>query len=238
MKITVGIPAYNVKKEEFKKCVESIINQTFKPFEIIIVDDGSNPPLEFALPDLKEIPIKVITHKENKGIGEARQSIVDNASEETNYLAFLSADDIWEPNFLEVMAKTALQHSNKVLYSNYYLIDGEDSIVNKTNYLSYRDHKDFCLACLEAANRNTMFVNFSTTFFPKKVFKKFKFKYRFGEDLYFLLVSMKHFEYHFVKDCLLKYRVVDNTTSRIRNKIGENNEKILKEVREYWEQKV
>ena len=83
-----------------------------------------------------------------------------------------------------------------------------------------------------------MFVNLNTSLFPRKVFDKIKFKYEFGEDLYFLLISMKDFEYHLVPEYILKYRSWDgNTTSKVRLKIVENNEKIIKEVLEFWQQK-
>ncbi len=235
MKITVGIPIYNQKPKYFRECLESIKAQSYQSFECIILDDGSSNREEVEK-ITEEYGFKYIYQK-NSGIGAARQAIVDNASKETDYITFLSSDDIWEPNFLEVMRKTTIKHQEKILYSNYYMTDGENNIINKTGFRGYKDHQDFCLACLESANKNTMFVNFSTTFFPKEIFEKVPFNknLRFGEDLDFLLKSMKHFEYYFVKDYLLKYRAVDNTTSRIRHKIGENNEKILKEVREYWE---
>ena len=233
MKVSVIIPVYNQKPEYFKQAIESVINQTVKPHEIIIVDDGSDEqPLEFALPDGGDI-IKIIRNKKNSGIGFSRQKGVDEAT--GDYIAFLSSDDIWDKKFLEVMINIAKEQPRKILYSSNYHIDREGNIMGKFEAPSYDDHEDFCMACFEAAYKNNMFVNFSTTFFPKEVFEKCKFKYRFGEDLYFLLISMKDFQYHLVPQYLLKYRAVGNLTSRIRHKIPENNEKIIKEVREYWE---
>ena len=231
VKISCIIPVYNQKPEYFTQAVESVLNQTRKPDEIIIVDDGSDKPIieDFAC----STDIKIIRNEKNMGIGFSRQRGVDEAT--GDYITFLSSDDIWDPNFLEVMIKEAEKHPQKIIYSNYDIIDGEGNIIRKFNSPSYDNHEDFCIACLENAYRNTMFVNFSCVFIPRKVFDKVKFKYKFGEDLYFLLISMKHFEYHLVPQYLLKYRAVDNLTSRIRDKIPENNEKIIKEVKEYWE---
>ncbi len=237
MKITIGVPIYNQNLKSFRECLESIKNQTYQTFECIVLDDGSDTKEEVEQ-ITKEFGFKYI-YQENQGIGSARKSIVDNASKESDYLAFLSSDDIWELNFLEKMASVALQHPNKILYSNYYFIDGGGNIINKTSFISYKDHKDFCISAWGVAEKNNMFVNFSTTFFLIEVFKKVPFnkKLTFGEDLDFLLRSMKHFEYYFVEDYLLKYRVVENTTSRILDKIPLNNEKIRKECKEYWNAK-
>ena len=232
MKITIGVPIYNQNVSYFRECLESIKSQTYQDFECIILDDGSDNNKEVEK-ITKEFGFKYIYQK-NAGIGAARQSIVDNASKETEFIAFLSSDDIWDEKFLEVMIKTAKEQLGKILHSSNYHIDKEGKIIMKFEPPTFDSHEDFCLACLESAHRNTMFVNFSTTFFPKEVFEKVKFKYRFGEDLYFLLISMKHFQYHLVPQYLLKYRAVDNTTSRIRHKIGENNNKIIKDVLEYW----
>ena len=231
-KITIGIPIFNQKVNYFRECLESIKNQSYQNFECVILDDGSDNRDEVKK-ITKEFGFKYIYQK-NAGIGVARQSIVDNASKETEFITFLSSDDIWDEKFLEVMINTAKEQPGKILHSSNYHIDREGKIIMKFEPPNFDSHEDFCLACLESAYRNNMFVNFSTTFFPKEVFKKLKFKYRFGEDLYFLLISMKHFQYHLVPQYLLKYRAMDNTTSRIRHKIRENNDKIIKEVLEYW----
>ena len=78
--ISIVIPVYKVEKY-LEKCIESIINQTYKNLEIIIVDDGSpdNCPQmcdEFAKSDKR---IKVI-HKENGGLSDARNAGIDMAT--------------------------------------------------------------------------------------------------------------------------------------------------------------
>jgi len=235
MKITIGVPIFNQTPKYFRECLESIKNQTYQDFECIVLDDGSDNKKEVEK-ITKEFGFKYIYQK-NQGVGAGRSAIVDNASKETEFISFLSSDDVWDKKFLEKMTKIAKQQSGKILYSTYYMINEDSEIVTKANILGFYDHEDFCVACFDSAYGNNMFVNFSTTFFPKEVFKKVQFskKLRFGEDLDFLLRSMKHFKYFFVPEYLLKYRAVHNLTSKIWHKISENNEKIIKEVREYWE---
>ncbi|KKK87454.1 hypothetical protein LCGC14_2753070, partial [marine sediment metagenome] len=120
MKITIGVPIFNQKTEHFRECLDSIKNQTCNQqiFECIILDDGSDNKEEVE-EMAKEFGFKYIYQK-NAGVGAARQAIVDNASKETEYICFLSSDDIWEPEFLETMIKTIKEHPEKILYSNYY----------------------------------------------------------------------------------------------------------------------
>jgi len=232
-KVSVIIPIYNQKEKYFKECIQSVINQTRKPDEIIVVDDGSNPPFGFALPDAKKIPIKLIRNKKNMGIGFSRKKGVEEAI--GDYIAFLSSDDIWDKDFLKIMFETAKQHRGKILYSKFFKIDGESKIIEENSSLSY-EYEDFCIACWNSAYKDSMFVNFSTTFIPKEVFEKVQFdeNLRFGEDLDFLLRSMKHFEYYLINQPIVHYRIVDNLTSKIFDKIPKNNEKIRKNCMEYW----
>ena len=235
MKISVIVPVYNQKQEYLDRTLNSIINQTKKPDEVIIIDDGSDPKVSFALPDAKKVPIKIIRNDTNMGVGYTRQKGVEEAS--GNYICFLSSDDVWDERYLEVMEKTSKDHPDKILYSDYSFIYGDGKITNNTKFLRHKDHEDFCIACWAAAEKNNMFVNFSTTFFPKKVFDKVQFNkdLRFCEDLDFLLRSMKHFEYHLVSQHLLQYMAEGNQTSRIFDKVPKQNEKIRTDCRRYWD---
>ena len=234
VRITVGVPIWNQNPKYFRKCLESIKNQSHQNFECIVLDDGSDNKEEVE-EITKEFGFKYIYQK-NQGIGAGRSTIVDNASKESEFICFLSSDDVWDERFLEVMIREAEKHPKKIVYSSYYIIDGEENIVSKINPPTFDSHEDFCMFCWSAAERNTMSVNFSCIFIPKVVFEKVQFnkKLRFSEDLYFLLFSLRDFEYHLVPQYLLKYRAVDNTTSKIWDKLPEQNKKIRKEAREYW----
>jgi len=234
MEVSVIIPVYNQKPEYFKEALDSVLNQTVAPCEIIVVDDGSEIlkiPKQNKMP---LIPIKVIRNEKNMGIGYSRQKGVEEAKGE--YIAFLSSDDIWDKNFLKVMVENALVNPDKILYCAYYIINEKGEIINIFNPPNFENYDDFCIACWNAAERNTMFVNFSSIFIPKKVFDKVKFDktLRYCEDLDFLLRSMKHFQYHLVNEPLLRYRATDNLTNKILNKIPEQNKKIREKCLRYW----
>ena len=97
--ISVIVPVYQVEKY-LERCVKSILSQTYKNLEVILVDDGS-PDQCPAICDAcaeKDARVKVI-HQENKGLSGARNAGIDAASGE--YLAFVDSDDYVSPHFIE-----------------------------------------------------------------------------------------------------------------------------------------
>lgn len=97
--ISVIVPVYRVEKY-LERCVKSILSQTYKNLEVILVDDGS-PDQCPAICDAcaeKDARVKAI-HQENKGLSGARNAGIDAASGE--YLAFVDSDDYVNPHFIE-----------------------------------------------------------------------------------------------------------------------------------------
>lgn len=100
-KISVIVPVYNVKSY-FEKCIESIVNQTYKNLEIILVDNGSIDGSgticdEYAKKDSRV----VVKHKEPGGPSEARNIGLDMAT--GDYISFVDSDDYMDSNMFEVL---------------------------------------------------------------------------------------------------------------------------------------
>ncbi|MBO4674808.1 MAG: glycosyltransferase family 2 protein [Elusimicrobiaceae bacterium] len=102
-KISVIIPVYNVRPDFIETAINSVLNQTYKNIEIIVVDDGSTEKetLDY-LQTLNHPTIKLI-HQENKGLGGARNTGINHAT--GDYIGFLDADDWLSPNYYEVLYK-------------------------------------------------------------------------------------------------------------------------------------
>ena len=94
---SVLIPLYN-KEKYIKKTLDSILNQTFSNFEIIIINDGSTDKSCEIIESIKDDRIRLI-HKKNGGVSSARNRGIGEAKGE--FIAFLDADDEWLPNKLE-----------------------------------------------------------------------------------------------------------------------------------------
>ena len=126
--ITVIVPVYNVEKY-IHKCIDSIINQTYKNLEIILVDDGSPDNCgkicdEYAKKDSR---IKVI-HKENGGLSDARNAGIDVAKGE--YLCFIDSDDEVTIDYVEYMYNMIVEDNTDMAISEVKKILKKSDIAN------------------------------------------------------------------------------------------------------------
>lgn len=105
MKLSIIVPIYKVE-QYLRRCVDSILAQTFTDFELILVDDGSpdNCPAicdEYAEKD----PRIVVIHKENGGLSDARNAGLDIAK--GDYIGFVDSDDFIHPQMYEMLIESA-----------------------------------------------------------------------------------------------------------------------------------
>ena len=98
-KVSVIIPVYNGEKY-LQKAIDSILNQTFTDFEIIIVNDASIDGTADILDSLNDPRIHIITHKNNSGPSESRNDAIRNSS--GKYIAIMDSDDLSVPQRLEM----------------------------------------------------------------------------------------------------------------------------------------
>jgi glycosyltransferase involved in cell wall biosynthesis len=109
IKVSVIVPVYNVE-EYVKKCIDSLLNQTLKEIEIIVVNDGSADAslsvIEGIAVNNPDRKIEIITQS-NKGLGAARNTGAANATGE--YIAFIDGDDWVEPQMMETMYNEAMR---------------------------------------------------------------------------------------------------------------------------------
>ncbi|AGK95883.1 glycosyltransferase family 2 protein [Clostridium pasteurianum] len=120
--VSVVIPTYN-RKDIIERAVNSVLNQTYKNIEIIIVDDNSNDGTEDLVSKVysKLKNIKYIRHETNRGGNAARNTGLKYSS--GKYIAFLDSDDEWFPEKLE--KQLLLMHEKKadLVYTDYILFN-------------------------------------------------------------------------------------------------------------------
>ena len=127
MKVSVIIPVYNVKLY-LERCVYSVLRQTYKDLEIILVDDGSKDNSgelcdQLALSDQR---IRVI-HQENQGLSGARNTGISQATGE--YIIFLDSDDEWLlDNGLEVLMQKGGVGNDLIIFKNVHIWHGHERI--------------------------------------------------------------------------------------------------------------
>ena len=120
VKVSVLVPVYNTSANEFKTCIDSLLQQEFEQYEIIIVDDGSafcavrEGLLEGYLLDSR---VTLIRHSNNKGLPSARNSALEMAK--GDYVVHVDSDDFWITNdVLATLYETALVDCCDVLRFN------------------------------------------------------------------------------------------------------------------------
>ena len=118
MKFSILVPVYNVE-QYFEQCLQSLLNQTYKDFEIVLVDDGSTDSSgEICDRYQAEYPEKIkVVHKKNQGLISARRVGIKEAS--GDYCIFVDSDDLIEDNLLEVLAGFISKNKTDVLLYSY-----------------------------------------------------------------------------------------------------------------------
>lgn len=234
MKISVVIPVYNVEKY-LKKCLDSVINQTLKDIEIIIVNDGSPDNSqaiidEYAKKDRRIIPLI----QENGRQGKARNTGLKHAKGE--YISFIDSDDYIEIDMLEKMYDNAKLENSDVVICSFYKHYGK-----KKNHISINDN----LILDTISNNNPKLFN---TFGPcSKIYKRdllIKNNIKFMEKVYYedvsftLKVLTLAKKISFVNEPLYNYIIREGSTMNSNNAIR-NLDIIIAfdDVIEYFENK-
>lgn len=112
VKVSIIVPVYNVEKY-LAKCLDSLINQTLKEIEIVVVNDGAtdNSPQIIEEYSKKEPRIKVV-NQENAGLSAARNSGINAATAE--FMTFLDSDDWLDEDFVEKLYNAAINNNTDI----------------------------------------------------------------------------------------------------------------------------
>lgn len=122
-KVSIIIPIYNAEKS-IRRCIESVLNQEFQEYELILVNDGSKDQSgqicdEYAAKDAR---IRVI-HKENTGVSDSRNLAISNARGE--YLQFMDSDDWITTDATDLLYHAAKEHNCDMVISDFYRVVGQ-----------------------------------------------------------------------------------------------------------------
>ncbi|MFS0861501.1 glycosyltransferase family 2 protein [Fredinandcohnia sp. 179-A 10B2 NHS] len=135
-KVSVVVPVYKVEKY-IHRCVDSILNQTYKNLEIILVDDGSPDSCAEIVDSYAESDSRIIAlHKENGGLSDARNFGMNYATGE--YTFFIDSDDWVETNIIETLVSNSVRYKADVVQSAFYYAY-EDYLLYDNRYYSKDD---------------------------------------------------------------------------------------------------
>ncbi|AJG97792.1 hypothetical protein LF65_01178 [Clostridium beijerinckii] len=196
-KISVIIPYYN-RESTLKRALDSVLNQTYKDYEIILIDDGSTDKSKFIVKEYirnnKNVKILSLSQS-NSGAAAARNLGVRNASGE--YIAFLDSDDSWENDKLQIQLKY-MEELDLDLISTNINIRMHNKIVKK-----------YCTAInKEISFKKSLFKHYAYT--PSVVMKKSAFlelgmfpeSMKLGEDIYLFERCIRKYRCYVISDFL------------------------------------
>jgi len=202
--ISVIMP-YRQKREYVHKSIKSVLGQTYKKFELIIIfDDEKKDDLNFIKSITKnKKKIKIIINNKNIGAGPARNKGIKKAK--GKYIAFIDSDDFWKPNKLEKQIEFIESNKYKFIFSS-YLIKDENKL--KIRYakkkLNYND-------LLKSCDIGLSTVMLEKSIVPKNVFPKLNTK----EDyVAWLKICKKRITAHGQKDIFVIWNNTKNSLSK------------------------
>lgn len=208
-RFSIIVPLYN-KAPYVRKALESIISQTIKDWECIIVDDGSTDnSLEVVNEYIRDVlcvmcdvckNVRVIQQK-NAGVAAARNNGVKASKGE--YVCFLDADDWWEPTFLEEMDKLIKEYPDAGIYASNYIYYKPGKTHVALSLL--RGYMDYPKAYYEGSS---MPVWTGATCMPRKVFNEmggFPLGIKLGEDFLLWAKTSLHYPVAFSEKPLAYY---------------------------------
>lgn len=132
-KVSVIIPMHNSSKY-ILECVDSVINQTYKNLEIILIDDKSTDDTLKKVLSVNDKRIKLIKFKKNEGAAKARNKGIEEAT--GDYICFLDSDDYWVKEKIE--KQVDFIKDKAFIYSKYlYLRNGKTHVANVPKSLTY-----------------------------------------------------------------------------------------------------
>ncbi len=135
--ISIIVPVYNVEKY-LHECVDSILNQTYTNYEIILVDDGSTDSSGKICDEYAANKKVAVIHQKNKGLSAARNAGYDASNGE--YVYFLDSDDYIVPEALEVLYKNASQNNSEVVFFDAVSFADGDFKVSQ-NYVRHNSYE-------------------------------------------------------------------------------------------------
>ena len=230
--ISVLMPSYNHEKY-ISEVIESILNQSFKNFELIIIDDSSKDNSRAIIENYQKQDrrIKAFFHEKNTGLPSTMNDLLSKASGE--YIAFIDSDDVWDELKLEKQLKILEKNDSVVVWTEGEIID-KDSIptgekFTQINLASNKKKSGRIFEELLSAN----FVFKSSLICSRKITKDIQFdeKLKYLNDYKFIVNLAYKYHFFFVKESLTKYRI-HGKNMMMSDKKGSNKDRVT--IYEYF----
>ena len=133
--ISVIVPVYNVEPY-LRRCLDSIINQSMKEIEILVIDDGSTDRSSEICDEYAKLDNRIkVTHQENRGLSQARNVGLDQA--QGKYVMFVDSDDFVSKDFCRIPYLTAIKNNSDLVLFRYNHVVNDNIQSFPSNYIEY-----------------------------------------------------------------------------------------------------
>ena len=203
MKVSVIIPLYNEEKY-ILECINSLINQTYKNLEIIVVDDKSTDNSLKLLEQIKDDRIRIIKLNKNSGVAHARNKGIEVST--GDYICFLDSDDFWLKDKIEKQLKFI--ENKAFIYSDYMYTKANGEEIKKAVVPKSLNYKQ--------ALKNTCIFTSTVMFDMKKIDKNDLYmpNLKIGEDTFvWWNVLKKGITAYAINEPLAYYRIKGKSLS-------------------------
>ncbi len=137
--LSIIVPVYNVQAY-IKKCIQSILSQKFKDFELILIDDGSKDKSGYICDEYAKLDTRIkVIHKENEGLSSARNIGLKNA--EGEYIGFVDSDDWIHENMYYDLINTAINEKSDIVQCKYIKVFDKDTNINLLGTYKIKNYK-------------------------------------------------------------------------------------------------
>lgn len=220
MKFSIIVPVFNCEKY-LKKCINSVLNQTYRNIELILIDDGSTDNSGHICDEYKKKDCRVkVIHKTNEGVSTARNAGLEHST--GKYVLFLDSDDYIEANMCNKANKILEKETIDIIKYSYYKksrrLKKKYEFSIKTNSIILQ--KDYQREIYRYVFKTYDTSNIWGSFINKKLFdqEKFDSSLKYGEDfLMFIKILSKSDSIIFIDECMYNYNISNNSAVRTRN---------------------
>lgn len=192
-KVSVVIPTFG-RPELLKRAIDSVLAQTMSDLEVIVVNDGDDPPTIAVLKSIADSRLRYIVHETNKGAGFARDTGADASLGE--WVAFLDDDDEWLPEKLEKQLAAAPVNRPAILMTLSHVVTPEGTFVRPAKpYRGDRPIDEWIFDRTTWLKGGLNFLQTSSLMVPRQVFDKLHFRDTMHEEWELVIRSVKQYGY-------------------------------------------
>lgn len=217
--VSVIIPTYN-REKTIIRAINSVLNQSYKNLEVIVVDDNSSDSTISLINKIDDKRLKIVKLKKNSGACKARNVGIENAN--GSIIAFQDSDDEWLEDKIKIQLDYLKENNYDMVFCSLYLIDGSKrKVVPSKKFIFPNNSKDITKSLLI-----DNYISTQTIVAKKEVFNNIRFDEKFPrfQDWDLVIEISKKFKIGFCKDVLVNlYRQNDSISKNHKNGIKAMN---------------